>query len=63
MDNYQSYRNLGEYDDSTQMFCTCGTPVEDTQIFAEDTEYEREILMCDKCFMRELDQPLEWAIL
>lgn len=60
MDNYRNYKH---YDDSTDIFCTkCGTLLHDIPIFAEGTEYEREVELCKKHF-NDLVGEVSFAIL
>jgi hypothetical protein len=56
MDNYQNYKNLGLIDSQITFPCTkCGKLIEETQVFAPETEYEQDMELCEKCFEEFLD--------
>lgn len=59
-----NYSNYSTYDNSTDIFCDiCGKRIEDTVTFAPDTEYEREVNWCEKCFEHQLGKEPKWEII
>jgi hypothetical protein len=47
MNNYQNYQP----DEVPELHCEdCGARIEDPITFAEGTEYEKEVKLCEKCF-------------
>jgi hypothetical protein len=59
MNNYQN-THLDEIPD---LFCeSCGDRIDEPSIFAEGTEYEREVDLCEKCLHDQVGET-EIAIL
>lgn len=43
-------------DDDDTIFCEfCGRKIEETQLVAEGTEFEKEVMLCEECFEKNIN--------